>query len=171
MIASRPVRALLAVSATVLIAIGAAAAYAAAPAVTADGVGQVELGATATDLRDAHRIGHVKPGCELAPGTHTAKLKGRLEGVVNFSLSTPHVVDNILIDGGPAKASGVGIGSSKLKIQGAFPHAKFDHDTEDVFGITLVKIPKRDGGKFQFALDVATQKVTLIGVPFIAFCE
>ena len=48
---------------------------------------------------------------------------------------------------------------------------KFDHGTEDVFGITLAKVPKRDGGKFQFAVDVGTKKVTLIGVPFIAFCE
>ena len=53
----------------------------------------------------------------------------------------------------------------------AFPHVKFDHGTEDVFGITLAKVPKRDGGKFQFAVDVGTKKVTLIGVPFIAFCE
>jgi hypothetical protein len=169
MIASRPVKGLLAVVVTVLI--GAAVAHATAPAITAGGAGQVELGAAATDLRAAHLIGHVKPGCELAPGTHTAKLKKRLEGVVNFSLTTPHTVDNITINGGSAKASGVGIGASEQKIINAFPHAKFDHDTESVFGITLVKIPKRDGGKIQFALDVGTQKVTLIGVPFIAFCE
>jgi hypothetical protein len=169
MIARRPVRAFLAVAVTVLI--GAAAAYAAAPAITANGAGQVDLGATAHDLRAAGLIGHVKPGCELAPGTHTAKLKARLEGVVNFSLTTPHVADNLTITGGSAKASGVGIGASKQDITNAFPHAKFDHNTESVFGITLVKIPKSDGGKIQFALDVGTQRVTLIGVPFIAFCE
>jgi hypothetical protein len=169
MIARSPVRAFLAVAATVLI--GAAVAYAAAPAITANGAGQVDLGASATDLRAAGLIGHVKPGCELAPGTRTAKLKARLEGVANFTQTTPRLVDNITITGGSAKAFGVGIGASKQKVLNTFPHVNFDHDTDSVFGITLAKIPKRDGGKIQFAIDVGTQKVTLIGVPFIAFCE
>jgi hypothetical protein len=46
-----------------------------------------------------------------------------------------------------------------------------DRETEEVFGITLVKIPKNGGGRLQFAVDVDTKKVDLIGIPFIAFCE
>ncbi len=168
MIASRPVRASLALAASVLI--GGAVAYAAAPAITADGVGDVELGAKASDLRHAGLIGQLRHGCELAPHTRTAKLKAPLEGQVNFTQTTPRRVDNIAVSGG-AKASGVGIGSRKHKIKVAFPHVKFDHGTEDVFGIILAKVPKSDGGKLQFAVDVGTKKVTLIGVPFIAFCE
>jgi hypothetical protein len=168
MIVGGSVRALLAVAASVLI--GGAVAYAAAPAITGDGVGDVELGAKASELRQAGLIGRLRHGCELAPHTRTAKLKAPLEGEVNFTLTTPRRADNILVSGG-AKASGVGIGSSKHAIKTAFSHVKFDHGTEDVFGITLAKVPKSDGGKFQFAVDVATKKVTLIGVPFIAFCE
>ena len=167
MIARSPVR-VVAVAASVLI--GGAAAYAAAPAITADGVGDVELGAKSSELRQAGLISRLRHGCELAPHTRTAKLKPPLEGEVNFTLTTPRRVNDILVSGG-AKASGVGIGSSKQKIKAAFPHVKFDHGTEDVFGITLAKVPKSDGGKLQFAVDVGSKKVTLIGVPFIAFCE
>jgi hypothetical protein len=165
---SRASRALLALAASALI--GGAAAYAAAPAVTGDGVGDVELGAKASELKQAGLIGQLRHGCELAPHTRTAKLKPPLEGQVNFTLTTPRRANDILVTGG-AKASGVGIGSRKHKIKATFSHAKFDHSTEDVFGITLAKIPKSDGGKFQFAVDVDTKRVTLIGVPFIAFCE
>ena len=168
MTASGPARALLAVIASALI--GGAVAYAAAPAITADGAGDVELGAKAFDLRQAGLIGQVRHGCELAPHTRAAKLKPPLEGQVNFTLTMPRLADNISITGG-AKASGVGVGSRKHDIRAAFPHVNFDHNTDDVFGITLAKIPRRDGGKFQFATDIATKKVTLIGVPFIAFCE
>ena len=45
------------------------------------------------------------------------------------------------------------------------------HATDDVFGVTLVKIPKSGGGRFHFAVDVDTGKTVLIGVPFVAFCE
>jgi hypothetical protein len=34
-----------------------------------------------------------------------------------------------------------------------------------------VRIPKRDGGRFQFAVSTSTHRATTIGVPFIAFCE
>jgi hypothetical protein len=166
--APNPIRAVLAVTACVLFA--TAAAFAAAPAITADGAGKVKLGAKASALRQAGLIGKVRRGCELAPHTRAAKLKPPLKGSVNFTQSTPRRVDNIAITGG-AKASGVGVGSRKRKIKAAFPRVKFDHGTDDVFGITLAKVPRSNGGKLQFAVDVQTKRVTLIGVPFIAFCE
>jgi hypothetical protein len=46
-----------------------------------------------------------------------------------------------------------------------------DHDTEEVFGITLVKVPKNGGGRIHFAVDVDSKKITRIGVPVIPFCE
>ena len=168
MAASTRVRALLALTASVLV--GGAAAYAAAPQITADGVGDVELGAKASELKQAGLIGQLRSGCELAPNTRTAKLKPPLEGLVNFTQTTPRRANDIVIRGG-AKASGVGVGSRKRKIKAAFPRVKFDHGTDEVFGITLAKVPKSNGGKLQFAVDVDTKKVTLIGVPFIAFCE
>jgi hypothetical protein len=48
---------------------------------------------------------------------------------------------------------------------------KIEHATEDMFGITLAQVPRSDGGKFQFAIDVDTKRVTSIGIPFIVFCE
>ena len=77
----------LAVAASVLIA--GAAAYAAAPAITGDGVGDVKLGKKASELRQAGLIGKLRHGCELAPDTRTAKLKPPLEGQVNFTLTKP----------------------------------------------------------------------------------
>ena len=89
---------------------------------------------------------------------------------MNFTLSSPRRVDNILIRGG-AKARGVGIGATIPQIKAKFPKAIVDHSTEDVFRITLVRIPRDGGGRIKFAVDVDTHRVTLIGVPIIAFCE
>ena len=156
-------------AASILIAGGAA--YAGSAEITADGVGDVELGARASQLKEAGLIGNLRPGCELGgPDTRTARLRAPLEGAVNFTQTQPRRADNILITGG-ASASGVGIGYFKRSIKKVFPNVKIDHDTEETFGITLAKVPKSDGGKFQFAIDVATRKIISIGVPFIAFCE
>jgi hypothetical protein len=147
------------------------AGHAAAKKITAQGVGQVKLGKTAKQLRDAGLIGRLHPGCELGgPNTRSARLKAPLTGQVNFTLTAPRRVTDIAIAGG-GKARGVGIGATIPQIKAAFPKAKVDHSTEDVFQITLVRIPKDGGGKIKFAVDVDTKRVTLIGVPFIAFCE
>ena len=72
---------------------------------------------------------------------------------------------------GGATAHGVGVGSDTATVRRAFPTAVFDHTAEAMFGITLVKIPRRTGWRLQFALDVKTRLVTSIGVPNIAFCD
>ena len=159
---------------------GAAAALAAAqpssnagaatPRITGDGVGGVKIGKRFTRLREQGLVGPLRPGCELAPNTRSAKLKPPLNGTVNFTLTRPRRVDNVTVTGG-AKARGVGIGATIAQIKAAFPKAKVDHSTEDVFQITLVRIPKDGGGRIKFAVDVNTRKTTSIGVPIIAFCE
>jgi hypothetical protein len=55
--------------------------------------------------------------------------------------------------------------------QGEVPQARVTHATDEVFGITLVRIPRDGGGKFQFGVDVDTGKTTVIGIPRIGFCE
>ena len=65
----------------------------------------------------------------------------------------------------------MGIGGTIAQITAAYPKAKVDHGTEEVFGITLVKIPKNGGGRISFAVDVDSDKITQIGVPSIPFCE
>jgi hypothetical protein len=139
--------------------------------ITGKGVDGVKVGATFASLRAAGKIGRIRAGCNLAgPNARSAKLRSPLKGSVDFTMTTPRKVTNIAVTGG-AKARGVGIGSTIAQIKAAFPKAKVDHSTESVFAITLVKIPKNGGGKFQFSVPTATGKADLVGVPFIAFCE
>jgi hypothetical protein len=46
-----------------------------------------------------------------------------------------------------------------------------NRDTEEIFGIWLVRVPRNGGGRITFAVDADTRKITPIGVPFIPFCE
>jgi hypothetical protein len=144
---------------------------AAAKRITPTGVGGVQIGDTFQELRDAGLVGRIRRGCELGgPNTRSARLLAPLRGTVNFTQSTPRKVRDITVRGG-ARARGVGIGAKIPRIRAAFPKAVVDRSTEQVFGITLVKIPKNGGGRIRFAVDVDTKRTTLIGVPFIAFCE
>ena len=139
--------------------------------VTAAGVGAVELGARYRTLRAAGRVGRLRAGCELDPARpRAAALRGRLRGGATFNRRPPRRVTHLYVTRGAA-ARGVGIGDRRREIRAAFPHARFDASTRETFGITLVRIPKRDGGRFDFALDVSTKRITGIGVPRIRFCE
>jgi hypothetical protein len=158
--------------AVVIALVVAGTAYAAAAVITPVRVDGVHLGDTHADLRARGKVGPIRPGCELAPNTRSAKLKAPLKGSVNYTLSSPRRVDSITITGG-ARARGVGIGSTIAQIKAKFPHAKVDHSTEQVFQLTLVKTPKRpqSGGRIMFGVSTQTHRTTIIGVPFIAFCE
>lgn len=150
----------------------AAPAVAATPVkVTAGKVGKVRVGAEHKKLRQRGLLGRLVPGCELAgPREKAAKLRNGAKGFVNLTRSKPRRVRTIMVRG-RAEADGVGIGDRRKDIKAAFPHARFDKSTKETFGIVLVSIPRRDGGKFQFALETDTKRISLIGVPFIAFCE
>jgi hypothetical protein len=150
----------------------AATHYGATPAaITKSGVGGVKIGSGYTKLRAKNLIGKIRPGCELGgPNTRSARLKSPLKGQVNFTQTSPRKVTDITVNGG-ATAKGVGIGATIADIQAAYPKAKVDHSTDDTFQVTLVRIPKSGGGRLMFGVDTATEKVTLIGIPFIAFCE
>jgi hypothetical protein len=170
-------RALVAVG-TALAAIGAASVPAGArpsttaPAhITPTGVGAVTLGATHASLHARHLVGRLIKGCELAgPNARSARLTAPLKGTVDFTLTAPRKVTAIVVTGG-AEARGVGVGAPIAVIKAAFPKAKVDHSTDQMFGLTFVTIPKGGGGKLQFAVSTETHKVTLIGIPFIAVCE
>ena len=137
----------------------------------AERLGKVKVGKTFRSLRTAGLVGKLRPGCPLGgPQTRSARLKAPLKGSVNYTLTKPRRVVDISIRGG-ATARGVGIGAKIPAIKAAFPKAKVDHSTEQVFGITLVRIPPNGGGRIQFAVDTTTKRTTLIGVPRIAFCE
>jgi hypothetical protein len=165
-------------AATPLIALALAAA---APADTSrhaattfngKGAGEVQLGEKFTSLRAAGLVGRLRPGCELGgPDTRSAKLKPPLKGFADLTTRRrPRRVRSISLTGG-ATARGVGIGSTIAPIKAAFPGAKVDHGTEEVFGLTLVNVSKAAGGRFHFAVDVQTKKTTRIGIPVIPFCE
>jgi hypothetical protein len=90
---------------------------------------------------------------------------------VQYTQSSPRKVDSITITGG-AKARGVGIGAKIPAIKAKFPHAKVNHDTDQVFQLTLVQTPERpSGGRITFGVSTVTKRTTIMGVPFIAFCE
>jgi len=162
----------LAVSALALTGVLAVPATAAAPQkLTNAGVGKVKLGATHASLREQGLVGVLRPGCELGGGsTRTARLKAPLSGSVDYSLTNPRKVRAITIRGG-ATAKGVGIGATIPQIKAEFPHAKVDHSLEDIGLFTIVRIPKRDGGRFMFGVDPVTKKTGSIGVPNIPICE
>ena len=139
--------------------------------ITPAGVGQVKLGRTFAQLRDAGLVGRLRPGCELSgPNTRFSRLKAPLSGTVDWTRTSPRRAKRVTVRGGAA-ARGVGIGATIAQIKTAFPKATVDHSTEQLFGITLVKVPKDGGGRIQFAVDVDTDKTTLIAVPRLAFCE
>jgi hypothetical protein len=167
----------LAATVVLTLALGAAAA---APAetssgadqkITASGVGKVPLGGTFRSLRASGLLGRPRPGCPLGgTDTRVARLKAPLKGTVDLTTHRPRKVRAITVTGG-ATARGVGIGDRIADIKAAYPKAKVDHDTEDVFEITLVKVPKSGGGRIQFAVDVDSKKITRISVPAVQFCE
>lgn len=165
-------RPLLAVLTTIAVVTGAAVAAAGSTQkITPSGVGGVKLGMTHAELRERGLVGKIGPGCELGgPDTRSARLKAPLKGSVNYTLKSPRKVTDITIRGG-AKARGVGIGDTIPDIRDAYPKAKVDHSTDETFLLTLVRIPKNGGGKLVFGVDTGTDKVTLIGIPHIAFCE
>lgn len=150
-----------------------APAIAAAPAkITRKAVGPVKLGKTHASLKKQGVLGQKVAGCELGgPGQKAARIKGKITGAVNLTRSNPRRVKSIVVTGGATAKKGVGFGDSLEAITDVFPHAKVDRATEDVFGLTLVTIPRKDGGRFQFGVEVETEEVSIIGVPFISFCE
>ena len=153
-----------------LFALLALPALAAAPKrITPSGVGKVKLGATHRSLHNKGLLGPKVQGCEVAgPRARGAQLRQPLEGAVELTRRSPRRVRSIIVTKG-ATARGVAIGDTKADIQAAYPKAKFDTSTQEVFRITLVRIPKDGGGRLQMALRKG--KVDRFGIPFIAFCE
>lgn len=149
----------------------ATAGAVAKPKITKRGVTGIHIGDKYARLRNQGKVRHIRPGCNLAgPQARAAQIVPLPRGFVNFTQTKPRQVTNVQIRGG-AKARGIGIGAKIPKIKSKFPNAKVRHATDEVFGITLVKIPKSDGGRFQFGVSTDTKKTTIIGVPYIAFCE
>ena len=160
------------IAAAVVIAMLAVPASAAAPQkITKNGVGQVKLGMTFQQLRDKGLVGKLRPGCELGgPNTRSARLRSPLRGIVDFTQTNPRKVTNITILRG-ARARGVKVGDRIRDIRDAYPKAKVNRQTEDVFGVWLVRVPRNGGGRITFSVPVDTKRIDRIGVPFIPFCE
>ena len=156
------------------LAVGASAdptARIAAKKITAGGVGQVKIGMTFQEARDKGLVGKLRPGCELGgPGVKVARLRSPLRGFVDLTTTTPRTIRNILITSG-ARARGVRVGDTVADIKDAYPGAKVNKQTEEIFGIWLVRVPKSEGGLIRFSVPVATKRIEAIGVPAIPFCE
>jgi hypothetical protein len=167
-------RVLLVLAAGTALAAGSALAHPDRPGaakITATGVDGVKLGASYTSLRLAGKLAKATRGCELGgPNTRSARLKAPLKGFVDLTRTRPRKVMTILITGG-AKANGVGVGATFAKIKAAFPGTKLNHATDKVFGISVARVKKSAGGPISFAVSTTTHKVTVIGVPGLAFCD
>jgi hypothetical protein len=166
-------RTLLVGAAITALALGPGAAIAAAPQkITSKGVGQVKLGKTFAEMRQKHLVGKLRDGCELSgPNTKFSTLRSPLRGTVDWSKTSTRRVRRVTITGGNAKARGVGIGDKLADIKAAYSQAKVDHAAEPIFGITLVKIPKRGGDRMWFGIPTDTKKISMIGVPNLSFCD
>lgn len=140
--------------------------------ITGAGVGKIRLGATYSSLRAQHLLGPMTAGCEFAgPNTRSARLSAPLKGSVELTQNSQRKVTDIAVTGAGATARGLGIGATIAQIKHKFPRATIDHSTETVFGITVVRIPKSGGGKFEFGVETNTKKTSIIGIPFIPFCD
>jgi hypothetical protein len=149
----------------------AAHSAAAKAKITRQGVDGVRLHMRYTTLRKRHLVHKIRHGCELGgANTRSARLVKPIKGQVNFTLHNPRRVTDITIRGG-AEARGVGIGDTSADILQQYPNAQTDHSTDHTFGVTLVRTPKRHGSRITFAIDTGTHRITLIGVPQIAFCD
>ncbi len=117
-------------------------------------------------------IGGLRNGCELSgPNTKFASLRAPLKGTVDLTKTSPRKIARITITGAGAKARGVGIGSTAATLKRKLPKAKAAHASDEIFGVTLYRVPSTGGGRMWFAVDVQTHKVTLIGVPNLSFCD
>jgi hypothetical protein len=141
--------------------------------ITAGGVGAVELGDTHHSLHERGLVGKLRHGCELGgPNTRAAKLKGPLEGFVDYTLKNPRRAVNITLTEGGA-AHGVGFGDSIKDIKQEFPRAKVNHGTDRTFQLTFVSVPKKHSNKTRFTFGVSTKShhVKVIGIPFVSICD
>lgn len=162
-------RSLLAVAA-LLAATAIGVADAAAPKITNKGAGRVKLHRTFKALHDAHLVGRLRRGCELAgPNLRVARLRAPLHGSVEFFKPRLRAFQ-ITVTGG-AKARGVGVGATIAQIRAKFPKAKVDHSGESTFGLTFVNVPRGGGGRLQFGVSTRTHRTTMIGIPALALCE
>ena len=128
--------------AAVAIASPPAARDSAAAVITPTRVDGIHLGDTHADLLSRGKVGPIGPGCELGgPNTRSARLRAPLKGSVTYTLE-PSQGHHIMVTGG-AKARGVGIGATIAAIKAKFPNAKMDHNTDQVFQLTLVTTPRR----------------------------
>lgn len=154
------------ITAALAAAIAVPAVAAGTAQVTKRGVGPVKIGVKHETLRDRGLVGRKGNDCG---GLRAAKLSSPLKGTAYVSPDKPFRVDNVLLRRG-AQAEGVGFGDTRADIKAAFPHTKFITGAEKPFGITIAEVPKRDGGKFQFGIDVDTERITQMGVPYLWFC-
>ncbi|MEA2171291.1 MAG: hypothetical protein QOF76_4591 [Solirubrobacteraceae bacterium] len=159
-----------AVLAALVVAGPARPARRAGPVITSAGVTGVHLGDRYRPLFRAGKVGAKAAGCELGGPQSVARLKGPVKGGVTLSRSHPQRVIDIQITSG-ATAGGVGHGDTLADVRAAFPHVKLDHTTDEVFRLTLARVPQRDGGPFEFGLKLHSGRVFTIGVPRILFCD
>jgi hypothetical protein len=137
---------------------------------TAKGVGEVRLGRTIAQLREAKLIGGVHKGCELAAGEKAAKLKAPLSGSAIFYPGKR--LSAISLTGGARTAAGIGIGSSVADARKAYPSAPYDKPKANApIPVGLIWIGGRKNPKMTLVVAPGVLTVTEIAIPGPSFCE
>ncbi|HET7120010.1 MAG TPA: hypothetical protein VFI17_02020 [Solirubrobacterales bacterium] len=143
----------------------------AAPVVSPQGVGAIQLGATVKSLHRRHLIGRLRPGCELDPGQRVAPLRPPLRGFAIFSHPNNRV-SAVTVTKGAATARGIGIGSTPKAARQAYPKAEYDPPgTADPFPQGFLWVNSVQHPKMTFVVDPGTHKIIELSVPAPNFCE
>jgi hypothetical protein len=137
---------------------------------TAKGVGELRLGRTIAQLREAKVIGGVHKGCELAPGQKAAELKSPLSGSAIFYPGKR--LSAIGLTGGAETAAGIRIGSSAAEARKAYPAAPYDKpEASAPIPVGFVWIGGRRHPKMTLVIAPGSLNVTEIAIPSPSFCE
>ncbi len=157
----------------VLVALALSASAAAAPLKTVDrhGVPGLRLGMTAKHLREAGKIGPLRPGCELAPSQKIARLRPPLRGFAIFNHRV-RKLSALSFSGGVETARGIHVGSTAADARAAYPRAEYQAPgTADPFAEGFLWVNTIEHPAMTFVVDPDSNRVETIAVHFPAFCE
>lgn len=138
---------------------------------TPTSLGPLQVGMSEADAAATGAIGAIGPGCELS-GTRAAPLaSGNLRGSAEFADGALGV---ITVTGGASTEEGAAVGDPLAVVEATYASGAtvdVDRSVEEMFGIWLLTVITDDGGLYQMVVDPATESVSSMAVPGVAFCE
>lgn len=142
------------------------------PVLTPTGLADLMIGMTEAEASETRLIGEVGPGCELSM-SRQADLRfplasGDVVGSVDFfegPLSTISVTDGVTTE------AGIRVGEDLTAAQSTYgADLDVDRSFEEMFRIWIATI-SLDDGTIDLVIDPATEEITSMAAPHVAFCE